>query len=110
MSAYENMDAAAVAFVRDVLPGLSELVDRAGVNMANAVHGTPDIFEIETCQQAIMHAISDFLENTTHDRSEDHLYGVAQPHHLRNVEYARAFFTRQTGHDVTETAQEAQAE
>ena len=102
MAAYENIDQAAVAFIRDVLPQLSALIDQAGETMACEVHGTPDIYEIETCQLAIMHAITDFFENTEHDRSEDHIYGVAQPHHLRNIEYARAFFARQTGRDVLE--------
>jgi hypothetical protein len=101
MSAYEHIDQAAAVFIRDVLLQLSALVDRAGETMAREVHGTPDVYEVEACQLAIMHAITDFFENTTHDRSEDHIYGVAQPHHLRNAEYARAFFVRQIGRDAT---------
>ena len=97
MEPYENFDKAGQAFITHVLPTLSRLVDQAGEQMARDLYGTPDAYDVEKCQQAVMYATTDFLENTTHDRSEFNMGGdtTTQPHHLRAPDFARAWFAIQ---------------
>lgn len=80
------------ALRNEVLPKLSELIDAAGVKVAEQEFGGErDVFDIEDAQTQLLNELTSYLSRSNID-TENGRYPILAPHQLRSREYAADWF------------------
>lgn len=80
------------ALRNEVLPKLSELIDAAGVKVAEQEFGDErDVFDIEDAQTQLLNELTSYLSRSNID-TENGRYPILAPHQLRSREYAADWF------------------